>query len=904
MQTNICDEPDCNLHVLQPTQPLAAAFTPPPQRHKHLIQAMATSEANGDHDADLFVIGAGSGGTRAARIAAQKGARVIVAELPFGLVSSDSAGGVGGCCVLRGCVPKKLMLQAAMHGPGFDQAHAFGWRLPQSVQPQFDWAAFQDAKRTELQRLSNLYRSNLQKAGAQILEGSARLVEPQVVEVNGKHYKGSGYIGCEQSGILARLGAATHLVFRQKTPLKGNDEEVRSFVSAQLQHHGIRLHPCSDIVEVRQQPRPSTSSAPSPHTPPGAPDPTPSMGPSNSAHASSGEEVSGAALLTLVLKHLESGEVTEVPDLDMVLLATGRAPRTKGLGLEELGVQLNKKGGVEVDKFCTSVSAPWLHAIGDVSNRLNLTPVRAVWSHQACMLSTDGNGHPPSLGPPPPPPFPHPTPSHPTPPHPTPPHPTPPHPTPPHPTPPHPTPPHPTPPHPTPPHPTPPHPTPPHPTPPHPTPPHPTPPHPTPPHPTPPHPTPPHPTPPHPTPPHPTPPHPTPPHPTPPHPTPPHPTPPHPTPPHPTPPHPTPPHPTPPHPTPPHPTPPHPTPPHPTPPHPTPPHPTPPHPTPPHPTPPHPTPPHPTPPHPTPPHPTPPHPTPPHPTPPHPTPPLPSPPLPTPPHPTPPLQVATMEGEVLAKNIFGLPPGVPPVAPDYDLVPTAVFTWPPFASVGLTEEAAVEKYGRVDVYVNTFRPLHASIASAAQTQARRAAHVCSQATNMGEDRARSTDSNANGSNGQAAPKDGNGAATGVSADGSGDKGNAPSKNDPAVGEQGFVKVLVDGSGSEKIVGVHMVAPEAPDIMTYLTHPTHAHTALARDAAAKGVALALKLGATKAQLDSVVGIHPTVGEELVTMKQLTRTSIKQEKEGEGKEEERGNDGGKRKEGEKEQAKVTG
>ncbi|KAL6756820.1 glutathione reductase [Haematococcus lacustris] len=608
-------------------------------------RAMATSEANGDHDADLFVIGAGSGGTRAARIAAQKGARVIVAELPFG--------GVGGCCVLRGCVPKKLMLQAAMHGPGFDQAHAFGWRLPQSVQPQFDWAAFQDAKRTELQRLSNLYRSNLQKAGAQILEGSARLVEPQVVEVNGKHYKarhvliatgsqsvvpefpgshlcatsdtlldaarqprsiavvGSGYIGCEQSGILARLGAATHLVFRQKMPLKGNDEEVRSFVSAQLQHHGIRLHPCSDIVEVRQQQRPSTSSAPSPHTPPGAPDPTPSMGPSNSAHASSGEEVSGAALLTLVLKHLESGEVTEVPDLDMVLLATGRAPRTKGLGLEELGVQLNKKGGVEVDKFCTSVSAPWLHAIGDVSNRLNLTPV------------------------------------------------------------------------------------------------------------------------------------------------------------------------------------------------------------------------------------------------------------------------ATMEGEVLAKNLFGLPPGVPPVAPDYDLVPTAVFTWPPFASVGLTEEAAVEKYGRVDVYVNTFRPLHASIASAAQTQA----------TNMGEDRARSTDSNANGSNGQAAPKDGNGAATGVSADGSGDKGNAPSKNDPAVGEQGFVKVLVDGSGSEKIVGVHMVAPEAPDIMT-------------------GVALALKLGATKAQLDSVVGIHPTVGEELVTMKQLTRTSIKQEKEEEGKEEERGNDGGKRKEGEKEQAKVTG
>ncbi|GFH13254.1 uncharacterized protein HaLaN_09098, partial [Haematococcus lacustris] len=159
---------------------------------------MATSEANGDHDADLFVIGAGSGGTRAARIAAQKGARVIVTELPFGLVSSDSAGGVGGCCVLRGCVPKKLMLQAAMHGPGFDQAHAFGKIYQRRRSPT---------------------------PGAQILEGSARLVEPQVVEVNGKHYKGSGYIGCEQSGILARLGAATHLVFRQKMPLKGNDEE-------------------------------------------------------------------------------------------------------------------------------------------------------------------------------------------------------------------------------------------------------------------------------------------------------------------------------------------------------------------------------------------------------------------------------------------------------------------------------------------------------------------------------------------------------------------------------------------------------------------------------------------------------------------------------------------------------
>lgn len=310
-----------------------------------------------DHDFDLFVIGGGSGGVRAARMAAQRGARVVLAE----------GGAMGGTCVNVGCIPKKLYSYAAHHGEAFDQALGYGW---QAARPPLDWGALKANRAREIARLNSVYVQLLQGAGVQLIAGWARLAGPQAVEVNGHLHRarhilvatggrpvvpefpgrghvitsddifdlepfprrllvvGGGYIACEFASIFNGLGAQVTQVYRGPQVLRGFDEEVRDFIAAQMRGHGVDLRLNTDVAEVRA--------------------------------CGTGRQV-----------HLADGDVLQV---DAVLYATGRAPRTEGLGLAEWGVDLDAQGAIMVDEAYRS-SVPSIHAVGDVIARVPLTPV-------------------------------------------------------------------------------------------------------------------------------------------------------------------------------------------------------------------------------------------------------------------------------------------------------------------------------------------------------------------------------------------------------------------------------------------------------------------------------------------------------------------------------------------------
>ncbi|GFR45297.1 hypothetical protein Agub_g6654 [Astrephomene gubernaculifera] len=339
--------------------------------------ASSTPSGSGDFDFDLFTIGAGSGGVRGSRFAASYGAKVAVCELPFDYVSSERAGGVGGTCVLRGCVPKKLMVYAAQYAEEFKAAEGFGWTLPAGA-VQHSWTSFIEAKRKELQRLNNAYKNTLNNAKVTLIEGRGRLVDPHTVEVDGRRYRarniliavggrasrldipgaelcitsdealelqecpkkiavlGGGYIAVEFSGIFGRLGAEVHTCYRQPLPLRGFDGEVRKFAADQYTAAGLHLHPGVTPVKVVRQ---------------------------------------DDGRLTLTVQHGgPTGHTEELRDLDQVLMATGRVPNTSGLGLSEAGVALGPRGQVRVDEFCrTAVPSIW--AVGDVIDRIQLTPV-------------------------------------------------------------------------------------------------------------------------------------------------------------------------------------------------------------------------------------------------------------------------------------------------------------------------------------------------------------------------------------------------------------------------------------------------------------------------------------------------------------------------------------------------
>jgi len=333
------------------------------------------------YDYDLVTIGAGSGGVRASRFSAQYyGAKVAVVELPFGFVPSDTVGGAGGTCVIRGCVPKKLLVYGAMFNDEFEDAVGFGWL---ASKPEHDWKTLIANKTKEVERLNSIYGNLLKNAGVAYYEGKGVLTDAHTVEVHqmdgtikkltaknilvatgGAATKlpiegaehcitsdealalenldnksilivGSGYIAVEFAGIFKGLGVDVHLMFRADKVLRGFDEECRGQVQENLGKKGITCHPGKLPTKV-----------------------TPKDG--------------GGYVVDWKASGEDGGEGQL--EVGLVMMATGREPKSKGIGLEALGVQLDKKGAIQVDDVSHS-SVPSIWAIGDVTNRINLTPV-------------------------------------------------------------------------------------------------------------------------------------------------------------------------------------------------------------------------------------------------------------------------------------------------------------------------------------------------------------------------------------------------------------------------------------------------------------------------------------------------------------------------------------------------
>ena len=312
------------------------------------------------HDYDLFVIGAGSGGVRAARIAAGHGAKVAIAEeYRF-----------GGTCVIRGCVPKKLLVYASRFRDEFEDAAGFGWTVGAST---FDWAKLIANKDKEIARLEGIYRVNLDRAGVAIhatravLEGrnTVRLVnenrtvtadriliatggwpsvpdglegsEHLITSNEAFHLKeqprriviyGGGYIAVEFAGIFAGLGSEVTLVYRGEQILRGFDEDLRAGLAHEYAQRGIKVLTQRTITRVAKHAGGFT------------------------AQLSDGTSI----------------------ECDAAMAATGRTPNTAGLGLEKAGVELSSNGGIKVDPVCCTC-VPNIYAVGDVTNRVQLTPV-------------------------------------------------------------------------------------------------------------------------------------------------------------------------------------------------------------------------------------------------------------------------------------------------------------------------------------------------------------------------------------------------------------------------------------------------------------------------------------------------------------------------------------------------
>jgi len=312
------------------------------------------------YDYDLFVIGAGSGGVRAARIASLAGARVAVAEEYR----------IGGTCVIRGCVPKKLLVYGAEFAQAFKDAPGYGWTVSGAT---FDWATLRDNVQKEVTRLSGIYNTNLLKAGVTACEERAELVDAHTVRLQksgsdltaeriliatgGSPYLpddvpgaelgitsneaflldklprrilivGGGYVALEFANIFHGLGVDTRIVHRGDRVLRGFDDDLRAHMHIESERAGIKLTMKTTLTMIER--------------------------------AGDGLRVG-----------LSNGDHVEA---DQVLFAMGRHPNTRGLGLGNAGVQLDKYGAVVVDEYSQS-TVPSIYAIGDVTNRVNLTPV-------------------------------------------------------------------------------------------------------------------------------------------------------------------------------------------------------------------------------------------------------------------------------------------------------------------------------------------------------------------------------------------------------------------------------------------------------------------------------------------------------------------------------------------------
>jgi glutathione reductase (NADPH) len=313
-----------------------------------------------DHKVDLFVIGAGSGGVRAARIAAGHGARVMIAEEYR----------VGGTCVIRGCVPKKLLVYASRFADEFEDAAGFGWTVPK---PTFDWATLIANKDREIDRLEAAYVAGLERANVQIVRSRAMLEDPYTVylEATGQRIRaahilvatgaaphmgppimgiehvissnqafhldalpnrvlvqGGGYIAVEFAAIFNGLGSQVTLVYRGDNILRGFDDDVRAHLRSEMERRGIRIVTRTTVTGV---------------------DGTPGA---LRAQLSDGAEVA----------------------VDQIMFATGRHPNVDGFGLKAAGVRLAHNAGIEVDAY-SQTHVPHIYAVGDVTNRINLTPV-------------------------------------------------------------------------------------------------------------------------------------------------------------------------------------------------------------------------------------------------------------------------------------------------------------------------------------------------------------------------------------------------------------------------------------------------------------------------------------------------------------------------------------------------
>lgn len=346
-----------------------------------------------DFDYDLFVIGGGSGGVRAARVAAAQGAKVALAE--------DDR--MGGTCVIRGCVPKKLMVFASSYREGFSDARAYGWDVKDG---DFRWNVFRDHLHTELDRLEQVYRNLLDGSGVEIFDSRAVLKDAHTVQLadgvtkSAKHILvatgghpvkpdmpnahlgivsddifhlpelpqsmlivGGGYIACEFACIMAGLGVKVTQFYRGAQILRGFDDEARGLIAEMMREQGIDLHTGTNIVEMK----PADAQHPEDAVPTGS---DAAMGADVQQMKALQTDVSGAGEGPIWVKSTNGREGV----FDYVLFATGRSPNTQDMGLEEIGIQIGRRGEIVVDEYSQS-AVPSVYAIGDVTNRVNLTPV-------------------------------------------------------------------------------------------------------------------------------------------------------------------------------------------------------------------------------------------------------------------------------------------------------------------------------------------------------------------------------------------------------------------------------------------------------------------------------------------------------------------------------------------------
>ena len=310
------------------------------------------------YDFDMITIGAGSGGVASSRRAGSYGARVAIVE--------ESR--VGGTCVLRGCVPKKLLVYGAQFADAFADAAGFGWTV---APPKFDWPTLIGAKNKELDRLEQIYITMLKNSGVEIIEGRGVLVDPHTVEVAGRRYTaeniliatgghptvpdipgiehvissnealdlpklprkivivGGGYIAIEFAGIFRGFGCEVVELIRREDLLHGFDDDIRVAMAREMRTRGVEIHTRVHVARIEKDRR------------------------------------EGYTLFTNIGQEISA---------DLVMYATGRGPNTRGLGLDAVGVKAGENGAVMVDEWSRS-TVPNIYAVGDVTDRLNLTPV-------------------------------------------------------------------------------------------------------------------------------------------------------------------------------------------------------------------------------------------------------------------------------------------------------------------------------------------------------------------------------------------------------------------------------------------------------------------------------------------------------------------------------------------------